>query len=58
MENKIRFRDMDGQVQEVSFDPSLAVVVNLNSDDTTLTVNVESPTKSSSQQWVGGMKKR
>jgi hypothetical protein len=58
MTNKLNFETPDGTDIELTFDPEGNLTVSLQSDDTPLTITVQSPTNKDSQEWVGGMKKR
>jgi hypothetical protein len=58
MENNLNFKAPSGADVTMSFDPNGNLLVSVQSDDTPLTITVQSPTKKDSQEWVGGMKKR
>ena len=58
MENNLKLKAPSGADVTMSFDPVGNLTVSLQSDDTPLTITVQSPTKKDSQEWVGGMKKR
>lgn len=58
MSNELNFKSPSGTPVSASFDPAGNLIVKLDTDETPLTVVVESPTKKDSQEWVGGMKKR
>jgi hypothetical protein len=58
MENEIKYKDLNGNVQTVSFDPSSAVVISVESDETEFTVGAESPNLESAVDYIGGRPKR
>lgn len=58
MSNELNFKLPNGEPATMSFDPSGSLIIKLATDETPLTVTVESPTKKDSQSWVGGVKKR
>lgn len=57
MENSLTFKSVESGIK-VTFDPNGGVLINLESDITQLVVTVQSPTKTDSQKWVGGAKKK
>lgn len=57
MENSLTFKSEESGAR-VTFDPNGGVLITLESDMTQLTVTVQSPTKTDSQKWVGGIKKK
>lgn len=59
MESKLKFKTTAGTEVQLPFDPAFPVVIEVISADKVSSVTVKDPTGvSSTQEWVGGMKKR
>lgn len=58
MENNLNFKAPSGADVTMSFDPAGNLLVSVQSDDTPLTITVQSPTKKTTTEWIGGREKR
>lgn len=59
MQNKLKLKDIHDGICEIPFDPNYPITIEVISIDTETTVTVKDPTGvSSTQEWVGGAKKR
>lgn len=59
MESKLKFKTPSGAYVALDVDTSEPILLNVESVDTDSTVTVTDPTSlTSTQEWVGGMKKR
>lgn len=59
MESKLKFKDVRGSQIEIIVDLSMPIVLEVASVDSASTVIVKDPSGiTSTQEWVGGMKKR
>lgn len=58
MENKLNFKAPNGAGVELSFDPNGDLLINLESDTTPLSVEVQSPTKKTKVEFIGGRDRR
>ncbi len=57
MENKLKFKIADSDVN-ISFSPEGNLLVSLESDETPLTITVQSPTEKTTTEFIGGREKR
>lgn len=59
MESQLKFKTPSGAYVTLDVDTSEPILLNVKSADTESTVTVTDPTNvTSTQEWVGGMKKR
>jgi|GEM_PF-4901596 len=59
MESKLKFKTPDGTIVNLEVDVTYPIVLSVNSNTAESSISVNSPDgTNSTQEWVGGMKKR